>query len=69
LYFHRAVHDALRAIAYEERKTISDLVNEGIDHVLTSRKYPTAEALREQGREGARETLAAIRARRTRSAV
>ena len=25
-------------IAHEERKTITDLINEGLDHVLTSRK-------------------------------
>jgi hypothetical protein len=43
-YFSRAVHDKLREIAFAERKTITDLINEGLDHVLTSRNYaPTAE--------------------------
>jgi hypothetical protein len=46
VYFHRAVHDKLRAIAFEERKTIMDLINEGLDHVLTSRHYPTISELR-----------------------
>ena len=46
VYFSRAVHDKLRDIAHEERKTVSDLINEGLDHVLTSRNYPTTAALR-----------------------
>jgi hypothetical protein len=41
-YFHRAVHDVLRAIAFEERKNVADLINEGLDAVLTKRNYPTA---------------------------
>lgn len=46
LYFHRSVHDVLRDIAHAERKNVSDLINEGLDHVLTSRNYPTTEDLR-----------------------
>ena len=46
VYFARSVHDKLRAIAFEERKTITDLINEGLDHVLTSRNYPTTAELR-----------------------
>ena len=46
MYFSRLVHDKLRAIAFEERKTITDLINEGVDHVLQSRNYPTAAKLR-----------------------
>ena len=46
VYFSRAVHDKLRAIAFEERKSITDLINEGLDHVLTSRQYPTIAELR-----------------------
>ncbi|MCW6511306.1 ribbon-helix-helix domain-containing protein [Lichenifustis flavocetrariae] len=46
VYFSRAVHDKLRLIAFEERKTITDLINEGLDHVLTSRNYPTVGELR-----------------------
>ncbi len=49
LYFHRTVHDALREIAYEERLTISDLINEGIDHVLKGRAYPSAADLKTKG--------------------
>jgi hypothetical protein len=46
VYFSRAVHDKLRDIAHEERKTITDLINEGLDHVLTSRNYPTTAELK-----------------------
>ena len=46
VYFHRSVHDVLRDIAHAERKNVSDLINEGLDHVLTSRNYPTTEELR-----------------------
>jgi hypothetical protein len=46
VYFDRRVHDKLRDIAHEERKSITDLINEGLDHVLVSRNYPTTEELR-----------------------
>jgi hypothetical protein len=46
VYFSRAVHDTLRDIAHEERKSVTDLLNEGIDHVLASRNYPTIAELR-----------------------
>jgi hypothetical protein len=46
VYFSRAVHDKLREIAFGERKTITDLINEGLDHVLTSRHYATTAELR-----------------------
>lgn len=49
LYFHRTVHDALREIAYDERLTISDLINEGIDLVLKERGYPSAADLKAKG--------------------
>lgn len=48
VYFSRAVHDQLRAIAFEERKTITDLINEGLDHVLTARNYPTTGEIRKR---------------------
>ena len=48
VYFSRAVHDKLRLIAFEERKSITDLINEGLDHVLTSRNYPTVNELRDR---------------------
>src|ERR1700677_1169538 len=47
VYFSRAVHDKLREIGFEERKTITDLINEGLDHVLSSRNYATTAELRE----------------------
>jgi len=46
VYFSRAVHDKLREIAFEERKSITDLINEGLDHVLTARHYATTAELR-----------------------
>lgn len=45
VYFSRAVHDKLRLIAFEERKSVTDLINEGLDHVLTGRGYPTTDEL------------------------
>jgi hypothetical protein len=30
VYFHRAVHDVLRDIAHNERRSITDLINEGL---------------------------------------
>jgi len=46
VYFHRSVHDVLRDIAHEERKSITDLINEGLDHVLAKRSYPGTGDLR-----------------------
>ena len=46
VYFHRAVHDKLRLIAFEERKSVTDLINEGLDAVLRARGYPTTGELR-----------------------
>jgi hypothetical protein len=59
-YFHRSVHDALLKIAHDERKTVTALLAEGIDHVLTSRKYPTAAELREKARAANRERVAEL---------
>jgi len=50
VYFSRAVHDKLREIAFEERKSVTDLINEGLDHVLTSRNYATTGELRDKKR-------------------
>jgi len=41
LYLSRAVHDQLREIAHVERKSVHDLIREGLDHVLTSRLHPS----------------------------
>ncbi len=49
LYFHRTVHDALREIAFGERATVSDLINEGLDMVLKARGYPSAADLKAKG--------------------
>jgi hypothetical protein len=46
VYFHRAVHDVLRDIARNERRSITDLINEGLDGVLTKRNYPRTAELR-----------------------
>jgi len=46
VYFHRSVHDVLRDIAHDERKSITDLINEGLDHVLAKRNYPGTTDLR-----------------------
>lgn len=48
MLYHRAVHDVLRSIAFEERCNISDLVNEGLDHVLSKRNFPTISELKKK---------------------
>jgi hypothetical protein len=45
VFLSYAAHDKLREIAFEERKTFADLFREGLDHVLTSRHYPTTAEL------------------------
>lgn len=42
LYLSRAVHDALREIAFHERVKLHDLFMEGIDTVLAKRRQPTS---------------------------
>ena len=37
LYLPRAVHDALREVAFDERRKIHDIVMEGIETALRSR--------------------------------
>ena len=51
VYFARPVHDKLRLIAFVERKTITDLINEGLDAVLTARGYSTTAQLRKKQKE------------------
>lgn len=41
IFVSYAAHDVLRDIAHEERKSFAELVREGLDHVLTSRNFPT----------------------------
>lgn len=49
-YFSRAVHEKLREIAFTERKSINDLVTEGLDMMLQRRSYPTTKELTEQAK-------------------
>jgi hypothetical protein len=45
LYLPKAVHEALREIAFHERVKIHDLVLQGIDAVLKKRDYKSIEGL------------------------
>jgi hypothetical protein len=46
IYVHRAVYQALREIAFKEDCKVHDLIMEGINALLASRRYPSAEKLR-----------------------
>lgn len=46
LYLPRAVHEALRRAAFDERVKIHDLVMEGIEAALRQRGYPSVERLK-----------------------
>ncbi len=46
LYLPEGVYEALRKIAFEERRKIHDLVLEGVDAILQKRGYPTVETLK-----------------------
>ena len=46
LYLPEGVYEALRKVAFDERKKIHDLVLEGVDGVLRRRGLPSVEALR-----------------------
>jgi hypothetical protein len=41
VWMSRAAHEILREIAHAERKPFAELFREGLDHVLSTRKYPT----------------------------
>lgn len=49
-YFSPAVHEKLREIAFTERKSINDLVIEGLDLMLQTRSYPTTKQLTERAK-------------------
>lgn len=49
-YFSRAVHEKLREIAFTERKSINDLMLEGLDKMLAERSYPTTKQLTESAK-------------------
>ena len=53
LYLPEGVYEALRKIAFEERRKIHDLVLEGVDAVLRKRGYPTVGALKTKTTRGA----------------
>ena len=42
IYLPKAIHDALREIAYRERVKIHDVIIEGIGLALKKRRYPAA---------------------------
>lgn len=46
IYLPGRVHDALREIAYRERRKVHDLIMEGIDTTLRRRGYPSVDSLR-----------------------
>ncbi len=45
VWFPHELHDVLRKIAFEERKTVTDLLMEGLDSVLKNRGYPSTAEL------------------------
>ena len=47
-YLPREVHDVLREIAFHERNKVHDLLIEGIEHVLKSRRHPSISELKER---------------------
>ena len=45
-YLPVGVHEVLREIAFHERTKVHDLLLEGIEHVLKSRRHPSISELR-----------------------
>jgi hypothetical protein len=45
VWMSRAAHEILREIAHTERKPFAELFREGLDHVLSTRNYPTTAEL------------------------
>lgn len=50
VYFSRAVHDVLRDVAHADRKSVTDLINEGLDVVLERRNYPPTGQIKSKNR-------------------
>jgi hypothetical protein len=46
IYLPGGVHDALREIAYRERRKVHDVIMEGIDTALRRHGYPGVDALK-----------------------
>jgi hypothetical protein len=44
-YLPREVHDVLREIAFHERNKVHDLLIEGVEHVLKTRRHPSISEL------------------------
>jgi hypothetical protein len=51
VWLSRAAHEILREIAHVERKPFAELFREGLDHVLSTRKYPTIGELEDKNRK------------------
>lgn len=49
LYLDPAVHDVLREIAFHERLKVHDLIVEGVEHVLKSRRHPSIAEITNRG--------------------
>ncbi|MEX6509172.1 hypothetical protein [Jiella sp. M17.18] len=47
-YLPRPVHDVLREIAFHERSKVHDLLMEGIEHILKTRRHPSVAELKER---------------------
>ncbi len=47
-YLPVEVHDILREIAFHERNKVHDLLLEGIEHVLKTRRHPSISELKTQ---------------------
>lgn len=45
-YLPRPVHDVLREIAFHERSKVHDLLMEGVEHVLKTRRHPSVAELK-----------------------
>jgi len=50
VWMNRAAHEILREIAHAERKPFAELFREGLDHVFSTRNYPTMAELEDKKR-------------------
>lgn len=47
-YLPREVHDVLREIAFHERVKVHDLLMEGVEHILKTRRHPSVDELKKR---------------------
>ncbi|MCQ0990544.1 hypothetical protein [Jiella marina] len=47
-YLPREVHDVLREIAFHERNKVHDLLIEGVEHILKTRRHPSITELKQR---------------------